>query len=78
MITVEPALTGMFRFLLEAYDNLAGFTVLDRHAALLRLFFSPHREREVRAALEDIGRTVPLHVEPWPFPLQSDADGERP
>ncbi len=71
-------MTGLFRFLLEGYDNLAGFTVLDRHAALLRLFFSPHREGEVRAALEAAGRIVPLRLEPRPPAFRPGPDAGRP
>lgn len=57
----------MFRFLLEAYDNLAYFTVLNRHEALLKIVFSPHREQAARAALEAVSGSVPLAVEEWPF-----------
>ncbi len=57
----------MFRFLLEGYDNLAYFTVLNRHEALLKIVFSPHRERAARAALEAVRGSVPLVVEEWPF-----------
>lgn len=56
----------MFRFLLESYENLAGFTVLDRQQALIKVFFSPHQEQEVHALLEAIAQTVPLSVAPWP------------
>lgn len=61
---------GMFRFLLEAYDNLALFTVLERRPALLKLSYSPHQEEQVKQALEDILRTVPLEILPWPRPRQ--------
>lgn len=59
---------AMFRFLLEAHDNLASFTVLERRPALLKLFFSPHRQRAVRRALAEIGRSVALEVQDWPLP----------
>ena len=58
----------MFRFLLETYDNLASFTVLERRPALLKVFFSPHQEQAARQALADISRTVSLDVQDWPFP----------
>ncbi|MDO5484091.1 MAG: DUF4911 domain-containing protein [Desulfovibrionaceae bacterium] len=59
---------AMFRFLLEAYDNLAAFTVLERRPALLKVFFSPHQEEQVRRALADISQALPLEILPWPLP----------
>ena len=62
-VTVPPQSVGMFRFLLEGYDNLAGFTVLDRTEARLKVFFSPHQHAEARSALRDIAATLPMTVE---------------
>lgn len=45
LVSVPPQHVGMFRFLLEGYDNIASFTVLDRAEALLKVFFSPHQLR---------------------------------
>ena len=67
MVRLAPASVGLFRFLLEARDNLAGFTVLDRREALLKIFFSPHQEEQVRSALDAINTEVPLAVFPWPY-----------
>ena len=67
LVRVAPADVALFRFLLEAYDNLALFTVLERKTALLKVVFSPHAEDAVRAALTEIGASVPLSVEDWPF-----------
>ncbi|MDD4731046.1 MAG: DUF4911 domain-containing protein [Desulfovibrio sp.] len=53
---------GLFRFLLEAWDNLALFTVVDRLRGVLLLRFSPHQEREVRVFLEAAAQEMPLHV----------------
>lgn len=68
LVRLAPEDIAMFRFLLEAYDNLASFTVLERRTALLKVFFSPHQENAVRQALTDMGHTVALHVQDWPFP----------
>lgn len=38
---MAPQDTGLFRRLLEAYDNLAYFTVLETDTALLKLVFLP-------------------------------------
>ena len=51
--------TAMFRFLLEAYENLAYFTVLERKTAMLKLVFSPHqRENTLRALDESLERAA--------------------
>lgn len=66
LATLAPGNVGLFRFLLEGYDNLAFFTVLDRREALLKLMFSPHQAAEVRAALDGIAAVIPLQVKEWP------------
>lgn len=66
LVRITPEQTGMFRFLLEAYDHVAYFTVLENKTALLRVIFSPHREREAREALKQIAQSLPLSVEEWP------------
>ena len=63
---LAPQDVAMFRFLLEAHDNLAYFTVLDAREALLSVVCSPHQEDALRRALEDIGRCLSLRYEPWP------------
>jgi hypothetical protein len=70
LVRLDGACVGLFRFLLEAWDNLAGFTVLDRMEALLHVFFSPHQEAQVRIALAAIGTEIPLTVRPWPVKLE--------
>lgn len=52
--------TALFRFLLEAYENVAYFTVLDRKQALIKYIFSPHMREQAEAALAAIARSVPL------------------
>ena len=66
LLRLAPEQVALFRFLLEARDNLAGFTVLDRREALLKVFYSPHQNADVLAALEEIGADVPLCAMPWP------------
>lgn len=66
LIALPPHEVGMFRFLLEGYDNVACFTVLERSEALLKVFFSPHQEAQALSALEEIAATVPLTMRPWP------------
>ncbi len=66
LVTLLPEHVALFRFLLEAHDNLALFTVLDRHQALLKVLFSPHQARDVQNVLASIAESVPLKVHPWP------------
>ena len=67
LVRLAPENVALFRFLLEAYENLAFFTTLERRAALLKVIFSPQQENAVRAALAEIGESVPLTVKDWPF-----------
>lgn len=57
----------MFRFLLEAHENLAYFTVLERRSALLKLVFAAESRDSMIAALGDMERSVALEWEEWPF-----------
>jgi len=67
LVRLAPRDVAMFRFLLEAYDHLAYFTVLDVRETLLSVVCSPHQEDAVRRTLEDIGERLPLRYEPWPL-----------
>ena len=66
VVSLAPEDVGMFRFLLEGYDHLAGFTVLDRQAALLKVFCSPHQRLELWRALGEIASALHLEIRPWP------------
>ena len=66
LVRIAPEQTGLFRFLLEAYEHVAYFTVLENKTALLRVIFSPHREREARQALHQMAQSLPFTVEDWP------------
>lgn len=67
LVELAPGNVAMFRFLLEAYENLALFTVLERNTALLKVFFAPQSSEEVIRMLEDINRSVPLTWRNWPL-----------
>ncbi len=66
LVRLAPSQVGMFRFLLEAYEHIAYFSVINRHEALLKIVFSPHREKAARKALEEIGQSLALEILPWP------------
>ncbi|EPR44227.1 hypothetical protein dsx2_1588 [Desulfovibrio sp. X2] len=61
-VTLPPSDIARFRFLLEAHDNLALFTVLDKHRAALRLSFPVGLEPQVRAALARMADEIALTV----------------
>ena len=65
LVRLEARHTALFRFLLEAYENVAYFTVLDRKEALIKYIFSPHMRVQAEAVLADIARSVPLERLPY-------------
>ena len=73
LIRIAPCDVGLFRFVLEAHDNLGLFTVLDSRAALLKLLYSPHQEQEVQETLAEIAQLLPLQISPWPCAMPFDA-----
>ena len=78
LLTLRPQDVGMFRFLLEGYDNAATFTVLDAHAAILKLGYSPREEGRVRRLLADIAQSLPLRVAPWPTDMPAGPETGEP
>ena len=61
-VYIDSSRVHMFRFLLEAQDNLGIMTVVDRWRAALLLRFSPHQQKEVREFLEAAGQSLPFSV----------------
>jgi hypothetical protein len=74
LVRLAPRHVAMFRFLLEARDNLAYFTVLDAGEALLVLVCSPHQEADARAALDAVSECLPLEYAPLPFSIPPRED----
>jgi len=50
-IQIEPSKIGLFRFLLEGYDNIGIFTVTNKFTGILQLRYSPHQRREIKTFL---------------------------
>ena len=61
-VYIDPSQVHLFRFFLEARDNLGIMTVVDRWRAALLLRFSPHQAGEIREFLEAAGESLPLSV----------------
>ncbi|MDL2207726.1 DUF4911 domain-containing protein [Desulfovibrio sp. OttesenSCG-928-M16] len=59
-VYIAPDKVHLFRYLLEAEDNLGTMTVVDRWRAALALRYSPHQEQAVRLFLESVGETLEI------------------
>jgi len=65
LVRIDPHFIAMFKFLLEGYDNIAYFTVLERHSAILKISFSPSHEQRLRHILREINDSVSFTVSEW-------------
>ncbi|WP_320171941.1 DUF4911 domain-containing protein [Maridesulfovibrio sp.] len=65
-VQIKPSDIAMFRFLLEAEDNLALFTIADRFRGVLLLRYSPHQEREFREFMAGLGKEMDIVFLPDP------------
>ncbi|MBQ4132700.1 MAG: DUF4911 domain-containing protein [Desulfovibrionaceae bacterium] len=76
-VQIAPHDVGMFRFLLEAEDNLGYMSVADRWSACLKVVFSPHQEKAMRAWLKAAAETIDFK-EIW-LPRQNNSvnSGEK-
>lgn len=61
-VELAPERMALFRFLLEARDHAAYFTVLDRRRALVRVVYSPGCAAEVEQALADMAQSMPMAI----------------
>lgn len=61
-VRLAPADVAMFRFLLEAEDNLAYMSTVDRWTSVLQVTFSPHQADAVRACLDSIRTRIPFDL----------------
>jgi len=59
-LRLAPYDVAMLRFLIEAYDNLAYVTIVDRFAAVAKISFAPGSEKAVRRFLADAGESLRL------------------
>jgi hypothetical protein len=61
-VRLEQRHIALFKFLLEAHGHLGLMSVADRHAAILKVSFSPDCAREMRAFLDEAREALPLEV----------------
>ncbi|CCO23326.1 DUF4911 domain-containing protein [Maridesulfovibrio hydrothermalis] len=65
-IQIAPSDIAIFRFLMEAMDNLALFTVTDRFKGILLLRFSPHQKREFFEFMDGLKEEIDITYLPNP------------
>lgn len=65
-IRISPSDIAMFRFLMEAVDNLALFTIADRFKGILLLRYSPHQEREFFQFMKGVESEMEITYLPAP------------
>jgi hypothetical protein len=74
-VTIDPSQAHLFRYFLEAEDNLGIMTVVDRWRAVLMIRFSPDQERRLLERLEEMRTAVPFA---GPFRLCSSGKKKDP
>lgn len=65
-VRIDPSKIGLFRFLLEGYDNLGIFTVANKFKGILQLRYSPHLQREMKAFVKTVATEMDIEVLPTP------------
>jgi hypothetical protein len=80
-VRLLPRHVALLKFLLEAEDNLALPTVVDRFAAVVRLQFCPEADGQVEDFVRDLGAMCPevqVCYRPRPvFPVASPPNPAR-
>ena len=61
-VQIAPSDIGVFRFLLEAHDNLGVFTVTNKFKGILLLRFSPHQSREMHQFIKQVSSEMDIAV----------------
>jgi hypothetical protein len=59
---LHPSTVHIFRYFLEAEDNLGLMTVVDRWGAVAQIRFSPHQKEEVLRFLADLRTILPFSL----------------
>lgn len=61
-VRLAPCDVAMFRFLLEAEDNLAYISTADRWSCVLRVVFSPHQKEAALRCLESMRESISFEI----------------
>jgi len=76
-IRLDPAKIGLFRFLLEGYDNLGIFTVTNKFKGILQLWYSPHQKKEIRQFLQAVRTEMDVEVVSTGLEKKTSLFGEK-
>ena len=57
-VQISPKDIAMFKFLLEAEDNLGYMSVVDRWSAALKVVYSPHQQKAMQAWLASTAKAL--------------------
>jgi|GEM_PF-1300794 len=71
-VTIDPSKVHLFRYFLEAEDNLGLMTVVDRWRAAVLVRFSPDQEKAVRDRLEEMKQSLAFQ---GPFSYRTEQPG---
>lgn len=63
-VRLPPAETRLFRYLLDAYDNLAFTSVVARKDCILKVGFSPDQKKELLQALDEMRQSLEFEILP--------------
>jgi hypothetical protein len=61
-VRLAPSDTRLFRYLLEACDNLAYTSVVDRKGCILKVVFTPALQEELHATLHAMRQTCSFEI----------------
>ena len=66
-VRLAPGQTHIFRFMLEAYDNLAYCSVVDRKVCILKVVCAPGQTAELAAALAQMRQSLDFDLQDAPL-----------
>jgi hypothetical protein len=61
-VRLKPSDTRLFRYLLDACDNLAYTSVVDRKGCILKVVFTPDMAKELRQTLRSMRQSCPFEI----------------
>lgn len=61
-VRLEPSKIAVFRFIMEGWDNIGLFTVINRHKGIMLLRYSPQQWFEMQRFIEAVQSEMELEV----------------